>query len=677
MPAVSSSSENEDRQPARKRQRTSKGNGEDKKARGRPRLDPQDETAAERRRTQIRLAQRAYRQRKETTISALNKQVADLQNTISELSKSFLRFSDLALNASIPHEISQELKNLTQDFIQYSKTQVQSEGEEDELVDDNKIVHNLATEPPPRREKESGSTESPYEYSEDIGLGYQSVYDVSSMVLPEHEARSPTSEEKIMSRIEEITQDSEPPARFEAISQEDYRERYPHADSIPCVVRSYHARITDQLMPMAAINDLDKSSSLNNKPFVYSFQETTFARRLQRAAVECGYHLIAQAHLRPRVFKRVFKLSLLYGSREQIATRFKSILTKSTSESLEFWQTPFIRLGGAGTHFPRRNLDGTPLFAPNAYNVHPIAPNSNVVQLRNAENNEVYCDMLIDITGYEGDWFDPIDVEGYLTSKGIHIDPQSSFADVQMLEADLPELGMSPHESSGSSSSNPTTPLVQDASAQPYDLDQSSAPFLSQSFFNDLDKNHMRSMSPIDSTLAFEDLDPLTTNTSTSRRPSPSSRSSSHNSPATLSPPSSLMAPSSYGDISANAYIDNFLPNPLKAHSNIHADFDSIDLDNLAMEDANNWGFDSMAAFNGVDGLGAALMGNNGNMASATVVPPMNEPKETMPGWKNVTIDVTRMIEELLKGGVCLGRTPGFRKKDVDRALETAMIAAF
>ncbi|KAK5008696.1 hypothetical protein LTR16_012160 [Cryomyces antarcticus] len=47
-----------------------------------------------------------------------------------------------------------------------------------------------------------------------------------------------------------------------------------------------------------------------------------------------------------------------------------------------------------------------------------------------------------------------------------------------------------------------------------------------------------------------------------------------------------------------------------------------------------------------------------------------------LPG-RIVTIDVAKMIEELLKRAVCLGRTPGFRRKDVDQALKNAMITAF
>src|SRR6266516_4726527 len=69
--------------PKKKRRRSPKSDEEDgKKQRGRPRLDTHDETAADRRRTQIRLAQRAYRHRKETTISALKGRVNELERTI-------------------------------------------------------------------------------------------------------------------------------------------------------------------------------------------------------------------------------------------------------------------------------------------------------------------------------------------------------------------------------------------------------------------------------------------------------------------------------------------------------------------------------------------------------------------------------------------------------------------
>ncbi|KAI5807724.1 hypothetical protein DFH27DRAFT_608485 [Peziza echinospora] len=69
------------------------------KQRGRPRLDTRDETAADRRRTQIRLAQRAYRMRKETTISSLRTRVNELEAAIDGMQTAFLELHDAAAAA--------------------------------------------------------------------------------------------------------------------------------------------------------------------------------------------------------------------------------------------------------------------------------------------------------------------------------------------------------------------------------------------------------------------------------------------------------------------------------------------------------------------------------------------------------------------------------------------------
>ena len=696
---ASPSSDGEERQQPRKRQRTSNGNGEDKKARGRPRLAPQDETAAERRRTQIRLAQRAYRQRKETTISALKKQVSELQDIIGDMNKSFLRFNDMVLDVGVSPGIAKELKSLTHQFILYAKAQGNSDDEQESgLVDSDEIVHNLATEPaPPRkfRRSRSGSRASSQDYyTEDIGMGYRSVYDLSSIPIDENTAFpddiSPKSSDHDMPGTKDFTEVRTSPKKSSQAPQrsvgsvvvpvqDENQQQYFNTNANNGVVQSYYSRIPDQVMPVAAINELEKSTNLNNKPFVYSFQETTFARRLQRAAVECGYHLIAQAHLRPKVFKRVFKLSLLYGSREQIAARFRSLLTKSTSESLEFWQTPMIRLGGAGTHYPRFNDDGTLYNTPNTYNVHQVAPDSNLIQLKHVDDGKVYCDMLIDISGYEGEWFDPGDVEGYLASKGIYIDPQSSFADCQISESELPELSRSPLRSEAtSSSSNPTTPLWH-GNTQQQAADTVSS-YLSTSFFDDLVQKHMKSM-PAEPQQPFgENFDPVTfTDEAFDALSKP--LSTSHQSLATTNTPSypssrtSVMAPNSLIDHSIDTLFDFFLPNPfpLEPGTDMHTDFDVVDFDNLPLEEQNNWGFSSAGA---ADENTAGLV-EAGSVAMSGANEGVGEGKDSNLEKKTVTIDVTRMIEELLKGAVCLGRSPGFRKKDVSRAIELAMITAF
>ncbi|KAE8308213.1 hypothetical protein BDV41DRAFT_511622 [Aspergillus transmontanensis] len=69
--------------------------------RGRPRAGTDNQQGPERRRKQLRVAQQVYRKRKDTTIANLQSRVQELESGIEELSKSFLSFSDLLLEAGI------------------------------------------------------------------------------------------------------------------------------------------------------------------------------------------------------------------------------------------------------------------------------------------------------------------------------------------------------------------------------------------------------------------------------------------------------------------------------------------------------------------------------------------------------------------------------------------------
>lgn len=104
----------QDRAARKKAKRAGKSEEEDvpKKQRGRPRLETDDASAADRRRTQIRLAQRAYRHRKETTISNLRQRVETLEATIALMNTTFLTLNDdllrsepLASNTQLRHKL--------------------------------------------------------------------------------------------------------------------------------------------------------------------------------------------------------------------------------------------------------------------------------------------------------------------------------------------------------------------------------------------------------------------------------------------------------------------------------------------------------------------------------------------------------------------------------------------
>ena len=127
----------------------------------------------QRRRTQIRLAQRAYRQRKETTISGLNGRVTTLEKTIEDMHKTFLEFNDRAIAAGIQKgapALAGHLKSTAERLSELAKNSTEeSEAEEDEN-DPVRSVQPVAAVPRSRRQ---GGELAPGPVSM---LGYQATF---------------------------------------------------------------------------------------------------------------------------------------------------------------------------------------------------------------------------------------------------------------------------------------------------------------------------------------------------------------------------------------------------------------------------------------------------------------------------------------------------------------------
>ncbi|KAJ6178796.1 bZIP transcription factor bZIP-1 [Penicillium mononematosum] len=93
--------------------------------RGRPGTVTDDQQVLERRRKQLRVAQQAYRKRKETTIVNLESRVQELESGIEELSESFLSFSNLLFEAGILQNqprVTVALQKVTQQCVSLAKS---------------------------------------------------------------------------------------------------------------------------------------------------------------------------------------------------------------------------------------------------------------------------------------------------------------------------------------------------------------------------------------------------------------------------------------------------------------------------------------------------------------------------------------------------------------------------
>lgn len=109
----------------RTRKRKSEGSDSDgeggERRRGRPRVEKPDESAADRRRTQIRMAQRAYRQRKESTLDELRKRVSDHINTIELMNKTFMDCRDRLFAQNITEDQMMDLHDVAMQFQNFVK----------------------------------------------------------------------------------------------------------------------------------------------------------------------------------------------------------------------------------------------------------------------------------------------------------------------------------------------------------------------------------------------------------------------------------------------------------------------------------------------------------------------------------------------------------------------------
>lgn len=394
------------------------------------------------------------------------------------MNKSFLRFNDTALKSGLLQlnsNLARELKQTTETFVALAKSAA-AEGnhEDDEQADDldpSTALHDAAFTARAHNDH-SSSTQVPVPQHTDIGWGYTAMVDDSSgqnSVSPAKRAEEidnfftssmsaspyrPSPQTSIVRRrvpltVGQVLDQSKNMSTTPTTNQSqlpfglvDLVTRDPSPYHSNPQMFSVNIPTPDVTPPVTRLPTPPLIPNLSNSKtiapiFTYSHDETTFARRLTRAALETGFHLLSTAAIRPAALNYVFKLSLPYMNLDALRERFKVLLARGTHEELDCWETPFIHLGGAGTHYPRKDADGNIIPIPNSWNVRSIGPlPAKMIRAENTVDPSQSHDLQIDLTGFEGEWFDAHDVQGYLEEeKGCFIDPKDSFAEV-LIEVD-------------------------------------------------------------------------------------------------------------------------------------------------------------------------------------------------------------------------------------------------
>ncbi|KAM3066878.1 hypothetical protein ACMFMG_007024 [Clarireedia jacksonii] len=444
-----------------------------KKARGRPRVDTKDETAADRRRTQIRMAQRAYRHRKETTISSLEKQVQDLRGTNEQMNNLFINLYDFAMSRGLLQrepEFGQQLQSTTQQFLTLAKQSANDENSKDDEDPPEEIAqqsHDDVELPSARRGKgRRGSPPEAPQLKEPVATEVVNAwggYTVSKDTSSDEEVQPNVDKQNIRQRPDDwqvISRATEDNASFlfDPIDVQQYRAEIPSPELDPMVEAFSEAYYPMHELPL---------------PNTHTYYELSFARRVHRATLEKGYKLLTSKTADKKHFQKVFGFCLFYENKQAIIERFKRALSRSAKETMNEWRAPFVHVGGAGTYYPNsENDDLMPKFR-TGLSMGPFTP--NVV----SAGSNLDGGMRSNLAGFEGQWFDPNDLEGYLRGQGFDLPPAADFISG---EIDLAALaGAASPRTTYNDAAFPPTPRSPIARI----LDESNQSFFNFDYMND------------------------------------------------------------------------------------------------------------------------------------------------------------------------------------------------
>lgn len=165
--------------------------------------------------------------------------------------------------------------------------------------------------------------------------------------------------------------------------------------------------------------------------YTYSFQEKDFRRRLQRYSLEHAFRLFTDARSHPLEVYRVFRLVPCIQDRTQMYPYFRKLVSAGAKEALEIPNIPLYSIGGVGTHYPRKDSLGNPIYPSNTRTPKRVLGLFQPLGGMGEVGQELDHQSFLELCGYGGEWFDCRDVEGYLREQGVDLDASSLFPSVR------------------------------------------------------------------------------------------------------------------------------------------------------------------------------------------------------------------------------------------------------
>ncbi|KAH1278605.1 hypothetical protein KXW98_005123 [Aspergillus fumigatus] len=344
-----------DSQPAKAKERSSK-------KRGRPQKVQDAQTPAERRRAQVRLAQRAYRSRQEATMVQLKNRIAEMESVIETMTEAFLAFSDTLMQSGVLNgspDIAQSLKEVTAKYVTLSSQMTETDG--DHAAPQDKALSQI-----------TASEQSSFHSADQTSQSSDSVVAV----------RTGSGDGDLGG--------AEPFGVLMPIETPGMANGSPFSITTPTDIRVLSPHFINIRTPMS---HLDRPDS----PF--------FAQRLHLAAYKLALRYLRNPDVPDSALLRNFGFLMTRWSRRQLISYLNSFLKSSDGvEVSRKFSIPLLNLGGAGLHYPQKH---SPLGDPNLH------------WLPSAEDISMMYANGLSIQDLEEPWFDPEDVEGFLEEQGI------------------------------------------------------------------------------------------------------------------------------------------------------------------------------------------------------------------------------------------------------------------
>ncbi|KAL8400861.1 hypothetical protein RB594_001040 [Gaeumannomyces avenae] len=415
--------------------------GEKKRARGRPRLTVNDESAAERRRTQIRLAQRAYRNRKETAITTLEQQVKDLRDTNEEMSQAFMALHDFAVQRGLLDtrpDFGDRLRSTTERFVALARKTAEVGAVEDEADApepagaDNagrKTRARAGTPSSEEVEEVPRATDRPFVGASALPQQQQQPqqmlyggFVVSQEYVPDLGASMPNYAfgdaalggdldldvgigGSAWAELETITQPTMDNASFPLTE-----------DQIFSIVGGGGGAAAPSPLPHPA---------LPSPPRTYAASESTFGRRLQRFTVERALSLISMPNPPPLRLVRVFGFCLPFESADDIRQRLSNSLSRpqvdTRTQQQQQQQQRGFAVGNQGTADVMRPRNGA------GFGMGPFTQ-----PVSESGSSHLDARQRIKVPGFEGDFYDSDEVELWLRRRGVDIAPAQDYVTTEV-----------------------------------------------------------------------------------------------------------------------------------------------------------------------------------------------------------------------------------------------------